>query len=111
MMVLGFDAVVADAAVVGAGGPPEVAGFAVFDWNFEGAVGCAGGADHEPVGGLGADGKEGCGGVGGWEGVDVAGEYLLGYVSCVIWRGRFKSWGVGLRRDLLGRRGERRICR
>jgi hypothetical protein len=50
MVVLRLDAVVADAAVVAARRAPDVAGFAEFGRDFEGAVLGGRGPDHYPVG-------------------------------------------------------------
>ena len=80
-MVLRFDAVVADAAVVAPGRPPNVAGFAVLCGYFHGCCAGGGGFYEGPVV---CGGPEGEGvfvfGDGG-HGVEVAGEDLEVHIS------------------------------
>jgi len=76
-MILGFDAVVADTAVVAAWGTPDVAGFAVFGRHFKGAVLGGRGTDHDPVCCWRAEGERIFSRVGWGKGVKVAREDLV----------------------------------
>ena len=79
MVILRLDAVIAGAAVVRAWGSPDVARFAVLGGDFHGGVGGGGADDHGPVCEGGAEGEGVVVGVGGGEGMEVAGEDL-----CVV---------------------------
>jgi len=54
MVILRFDTVIADAAMVRARRPPDVAALAVFGWNLHGGIGACCGHDHGPFSSGGA---------------------------------------------------------
>jgi hypothetical protein len=71
MMILRFDAIVANAAVMTPRRAPDVAGFAEFGWDFEGSVLSSCGAYHDPIGGGRANCQGVFSGIGWWKWMEV----------------------------------------